>query len=91
MSVHVFQLFAVTFLFAGMSIFLSSFFTALNNGLISAILSLCRVFAFQIPAVLLFPLMFKLDGIWISVGTAELLTVLLGICFLIANRKRYHY
>ena len=90
-SVHGFRLFAGTFLFAGLSIFFSSFFTALNNGLISAILSLCRVFAFQIPAVLLLPLALKLDGIWISVGMAELMTVLLGVCFLLKNRSRYRY
>ena len=90
-SIHGFRLFAVNFLFAGLSIFFSSFFTSLNNGLISAILSFCRVFAFQIPAVLLLPLIWKLDGIWISVGTAEVLTVLMGVCFLIGNRKRYHY
>lgn len=90
-SIHGFRLFAINFMFAGLSIFFSSFFTALNNGLISAILSFCRVFAFQIPAVLLLPLIWKLDGIWISVGAAELMTVLLGICFLLKNRKRYHY
>lgn len=90
-SVHGFRLFAVNFLFAGLSIFFSSFFTALNNGLISAILSLCRVFVFQIPAILLLPLILDLDGIWISVGTAELMTVVLGCCFLFKNRSRYHY
>ena len=90
-SVHGFRLFAVNFLFAGLSIFFSSFFTALNNGVISAILSFCKVFAFQIPAVLLLPLVLKLDGIWISVGTAELMTVLLGVCCLLRNRSRYHY
>ena len=91
LSVHGFRLFAVNFLFAGLSIFFSSFFTALNNGLISAVLSLCRVFVFQIPAVLLLPLVLKLDGIWISVGTAELTTVLLGVCCLLRNRSRYRY
>ena len=91
LSIHGFRLFAGTFLFAGLSIFLSSFFTALNNGLLSAILSFTRVFLFQVPAVLLLPLIWKLDGIWLSVGTAECLTVLLGGCFLLRNRSRYHY
>ena len=91
LSIHGFRLFAVNFLFAGLSIFFSSFFTALNNGLVSAILSFCRVYAFQIPAVLLLPLLWDLDGIWISVSAAELMTVLLGICFLLINRRRYHY
>ena len=91
MSVHGFRLYAVSFLFAGFSIFFSSFFTALNNGLISAILSLSRVLLFQIPAVLLLPLVWKLDGIWISVGAAECMTVLMGISFLLIMRRRYHY
>ena len=91
LSVHGFRLYAMNFLFAGLSILLSSFFTALNNGLISAILSFARVFAFQIPAVLALPRIWDLDGIWISVTAAEVMTVLLGICFLLRNRKRYQY
>lgn len=91
MSVHGFRLFSFTFLFAGLSIFFSSFFTALNNGLISAILSFCRVFVFQIPAVLLLPLVLDLDGVWIASGVAELMTVLLAICFLLKNQRRYQY
>lgn len=91
LSVHGFRLFAFSFIFSGLSIFFSSFFTALNNGLISAILSASRVFLFQIPAVLLLPLIWKLDGIWLSVGIAECMCVLLGIFFLIKNRKRYGY
>ena len=91
MSIHGFRLYAVSFLFAGLSIFHSSFFTALNNGLISAVLSATRVFLFEIPSVLLLPRVWDLDGIWISVGTAEFLCVLLGIFFLLKNRKRYRY
>ena len=89
-AIHGFRFFAITFLFAGLSIFFSSFFTALNNGLISAILSLCRVFVFQIPAVLMLPYVWKLDGIWLSVSMAECMTVILGIVFVIKYRKRYY-
>ena len=88
---HGFKIFSFNFMFAGLSIFLSSFFTALNNGLISAILSLSRVFLFQIPGILLLPKLLKLDGIWISIPAAELLTVTLGIIFLIAKKKKYNY
>ena len=91
MSIHGFRLFGCSFLFSGLSIFFSSFFTALNNGKISAVLSFSRVFLFQIPAVLLLPRLWKLDGIWISVMAAELLTVLFGVFFLLRNRKRYGY
>ena len=90
-SIHGFRLFSFSFLFSGLSIFFSSFFTALNNGLISAVLSAARVLFFQIPAVLFLPVIWDLDGIWISVGFAESLCVLLGICFLIKNKKRYQY
>lgn len=91
MSIHGFRLFSFSFLFSGLSIFFSSFFTALNNGLLSAVLSFSRVFLFQIPAVLLFPILWKLDGIWISVGAAELMCVLLSVCLLLKNRQRYKY
>lgn len=91
MTIHGFFLFSFTFLFSGLSIFSSSFFTALNNGLISAILSLSRVFLFQIPAILLLPLLWKLNGIWLSVGLAELLTATLGIAFMFKYQKKYQY
>ncbi len=91
MTLHGFFLFSFNFLFAGLSIFGSSFFTALNNGKISAVLSFSRVFLFQIPAILFLPLLWKLDGIWVSVVIAELCTAILGIGFILKNRKRYHY
>ena len=91
MTIHGFRLFAFYFLFAGLSIFFSSFFTALNNGLISAILSASRVFLFQIPLVLTLPLAWKLDGIWLSVAIAELLCTLMGVVFLLTNREKYGY
>lgn len=91
LTIHGFFLFSFSFLFAGFSIFVSSFFTALNNGLISAVLSFSRVFLFQIPALLLLPLLWKLDGIWISVAVAEFCTVVFGIVCLVKYRKKYHY
>lgn len=91
MTIHGFFLFSFSFLFAGLSIFGSSFFTALNNGLISAVLSFSRVFLFQIPAILLMPLVWKLDGIWLSVVIAELFTGILGMVFILKYRKKYHY
>lgn len=91
MTIHGFRLFSFAFLFSGFSIFFSSFFTALNNSMLSAILSFSRVFLFQIPAILLFPHLWELDGVWLSVVAAELLAALLGICFLLLKRKQYHY
>ena len=91
MTIHGFSLFSFSFLFAGLSIFGSSFFTALNNGLISAVLSFSRVVLFQIPAILVLPLIWKLDGIWISVVVAESLTAVLGIAFILKYQKKYRY
>lgn len=86
-----FAIFSFSFLFAGMAIFGSSFFTALGNGLISALISFLRTLVFQIAAVLILPLLFDIDGIWISVVVAELMAAILSLICLLANRRRYHY
>ena len=86
-----FQLYSFMFLFTGLSIYGSSFFTALNNGLISATISFLRALVFQIAAVLVLPLLLGLDGIWLSAVAAELLAFIVTVVFLVANRKRYHY
>ena len=91
MTIHGFFLFSFCFLFAGLAIFSSSFFTALNNGLISAVLSFARVFLFQVPTILILPSVLKLDGIWLSLVAAELLTALLGLILIFAKRKKYKY
>lgn len=91
MTIHGFFLFSFSFLFAGLSIFGSSFFTALNNGLISAVLAFSRVFLFQIPAILWLPLVWKLDGIWMSVVAAEFFTAALGAIFVLKYQKKYRY
>ena len=86
-----FFLFSFSFLFSGLSIFGSSFFTALNNGMISAVLSVSRVFVFQVPAILFLPLIWELDGIWLSVVIAELFTAILGILLIVKYQKKYGY
>ena len=91
MTIKGFYLFSFSFLFSGMSIFSSSFFTSLNNGFISAVISFSRVFLFQIPAVLILPLILGLDGIWLSVVIAELLTVAAGTGLILKYRKKYNY
>ena len=69
----------------------SSFFTALNNGLISAILSFLRTIVFQISCVLILPIFFDLNGIWISVVVAEALSALFSVVFICSFRKKYNY
>ncbi len=91
MTVHAFRLFSFMFLFSGFNIFTSSFFTALNNGAISAAVSFLRTLVFQMAAVLILPIFFKLDGVWISVAFAEICAFVISIIFLVAKRKKYQY
>ncbi len=86
-----FVIFSFSFLFAGIAIYGSSFFTALNNGLVSALISFLRTMVFQIAAVLIFPLIWGIDGIWGSIVIAELMATLVTILFVLAMRKKYHY
>lgn len=91
LTVRAFFLFSFSFLFAGFSIFGSSFFTALNDGLVSAAISFLRTLVFQVAAVLLLPGILGVDGIWISVTAAEILSVGVTIAFLKGKQKRYEY
>lgn len=86
-----FFLYSFSFLFCGFSIFGSSFFTALNDGLVSALISFLRTLVFQVLAVLFLPLILQLDGIWLSVVAAEILAVIVTVLFLLGKRRRYHY
>ena len=91
MTVRGFTIFALSFLFCGFNIFGSSLFTALNNGLISALISFLRVLVCQVAAVLLLPLVLDLDGIWWSVVVAEAAAMALTGYFAVKYRSRYHY
>lgn len=91
MTTRGFRIYILSFLLCGFNIFGSSFFTALNNGLISALISFLRTLVFQIGAVLVLPLLWELDGIWWSVVAAELGALALTVFFLLKYRKRYHY
>ena len=91
LTIHGFRIFSFSFLFMGLGIFGSSFFTALNNGLISALISFLRVLVFQMGAVLLLPMFFDVDGIWMSVAIAELIAAVISITFIAALRKKYRY
>ncbi len=91
MTLGGFRIYALSFLFSGIAIFGSSFFTALNNGLVSACLSFLRTVVFQVACVLILPLYFSLDGIWLSIVVAEALAFTVSGVFLFAMRKRYKY
>lgn len=91
MTVHGFRIFSFQFLFAGVSIFASSFFTALSNGGVSAMISFLRTLVFQTAAILILPLIWKLDGIWISIVAAELVSFVVSLIYIAAKREKYGY
>ena len=91
LTAQAFFIFSFAFLFSGFAIFGSSFFTALNNGLVSAAISFLRTLVFQVAAVLIFPLMWGVDGIWLSIVAAEALAAAVTAAFLWALRKKYRY
>ena len=91
MTCRAFRFCSFMFLFAGINIYGSAFFTALNNGLVSALISFLRTLVFQVAAVLIFPIFLELDGVWLSVVAAEILSVFVTIVFLIGLKGKYHY
>ena len=86
-----FRIFALSFGFMGFGILTSGLFTALNDGLTSALISFLRTLVFESGAVMLLPLIFGIHGIWYSVVVSEFLALVLGAVFLVINRKKYHY
>lgn len=91
LTVSGFRVFALSFVFMGFAIFGSGFFTALNDGLTSALISFLRTLVFQVAAVLLLPLIWEIDGVWISIVVAEVMAAALSAVFLVVKRKKYHY
>ena len=88
---HAFRLFSWSFLLAGFNIFASGFFTALNNGAISAAISFLRTLVFQTASVLILPLLLDVDGIWWAITVAEIFAFLISLMFLYLKRNKYHY
>lgn len=88
---HAFHLFSFAFLLAGFNIFLSSFFTALNNGGVSAAISFLRTLVFQAASVILLPMALDVDGLWWAASAAEALAFVVSIGFLLALKGKYHY
>jgi putative MATE family efflux protein len=86
-----FRIYSFGFLFMGFAIYASSFFTALNDGLTSALISFLRTLLFQSCSVLLLPLIWGLQGVWVSIVVAEVLAVIMSAGFIVAKRKKYGY
>lgn len=91
LTCHGFRLNSLSFLVIGFNIFASAFFTALNNGVVSAVISFLRTLVFQIIVVLVLPVFIGVDGIWLSIVVAELLALAVSIWFFLGQRGRYRY
>lgn len=91
LTVSGFRIFALSFAFMGYAVFASAFFTALNDGLTSALISFLRTLVFQTAAVLILPLLLGIRGVWISIVVAEAMAVVLSVVFLAVKRRKYHY
>lgn len=91
MTCHGFRLYSLAFLIMGINVWGSAFFTALNNGFISAVISFLRTFLFQLFVVIILPIILGIDGIWLAIVIAELLAFIVTITFFITKRSYYHY
>lgn len=91
LTCHGFRLYALSYLVNGVNIFGSAFFTALNNGLISAVISFLRTLVFQLGVVLVLPVFLGIEGIWLAIAVAEVLALFVTVTFFVKKRKVYHY
>ena len=91
MTVNALRLYALSFLVCGFNIFGSAFFTGLNNGTASALISFLRTLVLQVAAVLLLPRVLGIDGIWLAITAAEALTLLVTAALFLAGRRKHHY
>ena len=91
MTTNAIRIFSISYLISGINIFASSFFTALNNGVVSAAISFLRTLLFQIAMIFILPLIWDLNGIWLAVVFAEIFALIVSVVFFIVNRKKYQY
>jgi Na+-driven multidrug efflux pump len=91
LTTHAYKVFAISFLLMGFAIYTSAFFTALNNGVVSAVISFLRTLVFETSAVVLLPKLLGIDGIWYAISVSETLSAILCVIFLLALRRRYGY
>lgn len=91
LTVHAFSIFSFAFILTGFNIFSSSFFTALNNGAISALIAFLRTLVFQLGSVLMLPLIISVDGIWLAICVAEVFATAISLFFMITKQRVYHY
>ena len=85
------RIYMVSFLICGFNMFASAWFTALNNGPVSAVISFTRTLVFELGCVFLLPALLGIDGIWLAVNVAEVLALVLSAALVFGLRKRYGY
>lgn len=90
-TIQAYRIYAFAFLIMGLPIYGSAFFTSLNNGLVSALIAFLRTIIFECGAVIILPIIFGIDGIWLSVSVAELCAAILTVIFMVALRNHYGY
>ena len=90
-TVNAIRVYSIAYLLSGFNSFISAFFTALNDGVVSAIISFLRTLVFQTISILVLPTIFGLNGIWVALFIAEILSLIVSLIFLIHNRKKYQY
>ena len=86
-----FRLYAISYLLCGFNIYGSSFFTALNNGVVSAVISFLRTVVFEVAAIMVLPMLLGVDGIWCAITVAELASILITAVFFFKLKNRYNY
>ncbi len=91
LTTHAFRLYALSFLIMGFNVYASSFFTALGDGVTSALISFLRTLVFQLAALLILPVILKLDGIWLAITFAELASLAVSVAMFITKDKVFHY
>lgn len=91
LTINALRLYSLSYIISWFNIFASSFFTALNNGFVSALISFLRTLAFQVAMILILPAIWGINGIWVSVACAELLAIIVSIICIVKNRKKYEY
>ena len=91
LTINAIRLYSLSYILSWFNIFASSFFTALNNGFISALISFLRTLVFQVATILILPKIFGINGIWFSVASAEVLAIVVSVICIAMNRKKYEY
>lgn len=91
LTINALRLYSLSYIVSWFNIYASSFFTALNNGFVSALISFARTLVFQVIVILVLPKIIGINGIWLSVLIAELLSLIISVTCFIKNKKKYEY